>query len=61
MKFGVYTNANLPTLKECLKQQAVNAGRIFNDEKLGIDLLQVTDPESNVLEIISRSSKAGND
>ena len=57
MKFGVYTNANLPILKKCLEDQDVNAGRIFNDDKLGIDLLQVVDPESNVLEIISRSKK----
>ena len=55
MKFGVYTDANLLDLKRCLKDQGVRAGRIFNDKKLGIDLLQVTDPEQNVLEIISRS------
>ena len=34
----------------------MKAGRIFNDKKLGIDLLQAVDPELNVLEIISRSS-----
>ena len=56
-KYGVYTNANLPFLKQCLKDQGVSAGRIFNDKKLGIDLLQVVDPELNVLEIISRSSE----
>jgi hypothetical protein len=57
MKFGIYTDANLTDLKECLKKQGVNAGRIFNDKKLGIDLLQVIDPEKNVLEIISRIKK----
>ncbi len=57
MKFGIYTNANLLQLKQCLTNQGVKAGRIFEDKKLGIDLLQVTDPEQNTLEIISRSSK----
>ena len=33
------------------------AGRIFGDEKLGIDLLQIADPEKNTLEIISRVSQ----
>jgi hypothetical protein len=56
-KYGVYTNADLPILKKCLEDQGVKAGRIFNDKKLSIDLLQVVDPELNVLEIISRSSK----
>ena len=56
-KYGVYTNADLPILKQCLEEQGVKAGRIFNDEKLGIDLLQVVDPELNVIEIISRSSE----
>lgn len=55
MKFGVYTDANLLHLKQCLRDQGVKAGRIFNDDKLGIDLLEVIDPEGNVLEIISRS------
>ena len=55
MKFGVYTNANLPTLKRCLISRGIEAGRIFNDEKLHIDLLHVTDPEQNILEIISRT------
>ncbi|MBL4670669.1 MAG: hypothetical protein JKX81_00305 [Arenicella sp.] len=55
MKFGIYTNANLSTLKQCLNDQGVKAGRIFSDKKLGINLLQVIDPEENVLEIISRS------
>lgn len=54
MKFGFYTDANLIDLKTCLKDKNVNAGRIFKDDKLGIDLLQVIDPEGNVLEIISR-------
>jgi hypothetical protein len=56
-KYGVYTNADLPILKQCLEEQGVKAGRIFNDKKLGIDLLQVVDPELNVIEIISRSSE----
>ena len=56
MKFGIYTNANLPILKQCLINQGVQAGRIYNDTKLNIDLLQVIDPEQNVLEIISRTN-----
>lgn len=56
MKFGIYTNANLSDLKLCLNKQGINAGRIFNDNKLNIDLLQVVDPEQNILEIISRST-----
>lgn len=54
MKFGFYTDANLVDLKACLKRKNINAGRIFKDENLGVDLLQVIDPEGNVLEIISR-------
>lgn len=54
MKVGVFTDANLLDLQQCLKEQGVNAGRIFGDENLGIELLQVTDPEQNTLEIISR-------
>jgi hypothetical protein len=54
MKFGIYTNADLPTLKKCLLNKGVNAGRIFSDEKLGIDLLQIVDPEGNIIEVISR-------
>ncbi|WOH35941.1 hypothetical protein RI844_11165 [Thalassotalea fonticola] len=57
MKFGIYTNANLATLKQCLKNKGIKAGRIFKDEKLNIDLLQVIDPEQNILEIISRTNK----
>ncbi len=57
MKFGFYTNANLIALKACLKRKNINAGRIFRDDNLGVDLLQVTDPEGNVLEIISRLKK----
>jgi hypothetical protein len=56
-KYGVYTNADLPILKQCLEDQGVKAGRIFNDKKLSIDLLQVVDPELNVIEIISRTNK----
>jgi hypothetical protein len=47
MKFGIYTNANLTSLKKCLKENNVNAGRIFNDKNLGIDLLYVKDQEGN--------------
>ena len=54
LKFGVYTNANLKTLKKCLINKGIKAGRIFNDTNLGIDLLHITDPEENSLEIISR-------
>ena len=54
MKFGCYTNANLIDLKACLENKNINAGRIFRDDNLGIDLLQVIDPEGNTLEIISR-------
>lgn len=54
MKFGMYTNANLKDLQQCLKNKGVKAGRIFHDKKLGIDLLQVIDIEGNTLEIISR-------
>ena len=54
MKVGVYTNANLPKLKKCLKNRGLKAGRIFNDTTLNIDLLHVTDPEGNAIEIISR-------
>lgn len=56
MKFGIYTNANLTVLKQCLNNQGVKAGRIFKDKKLNIDLLQVIDPEQNILEIISRTN-----
>lgn len=57
MKVGIFTDANLLELQHCLKLQGTNAGRIFNDEKLGIDLLLVTDPDQNVLEIISRTGR----
>jgi hypothetical protein len=57
MKFGFYTDANLEDLQACLKDNNVNAGRIFKDDKLGVDLLQVIDPEGNTLEIISRQKK----
>lgn len=57
MKFGFYTNANLIELKSCLKDKNINAGRIFKDDNLGVDLLQVEDPEGNILEIISRQKK----
>jgi hypothetical protein len=35
----------------------VKAGRIFSDKTLGVELLQVVDPELNLLEIMSRSSE----
>ena len=54
MKFGLYTDADLPQLKECLIAQGVQATRIWKDKKLGIDLLQVIDPNQNVIEIIRR-------
>ena len=54
MKFGMYTNANLKKLRDCLKKKGVKATRIFKDKNLGIDLLQIIDPEGNMLEIISR-------
>lgn len=54
LKVGVFTDANLLDLQQCLTKRGVNAGRIFDDEKLGISLLQVTDPEENTVEIISR-------
>lgn len=57
MKFGFYTDANLIDLKACLIRKNINAGRIFRDDNLGVDLLQVIDPEGNVLEIISRLKK----
>ena len=53
-KFGVFTDANLLDLQQCLKKEGADAGRIFEDKKLRINLLQVTDPEQNILEIISR-------
>jgi hypothetical protein len=53
-KFGIYTNADLPKLKECLVSQGINTGRLWKDKLLGIDLLQVVDPNDNVLEIIQR-------
>ncbi|MCM8567758.1 hypothetical protein NE848_00075 [Gramella jeungdoensis] len=56
LKFGVYTNADLLVLKQCLLERGVNAGRIFRDDELGEDLLLVKDPEGNMMELISRSS-----
>ena len=54
-KVGFYTDANLVTLKACFKSKSINAGRIFKDVNLEVDLLQVIDPEGNILEIISRN------
>ena len=56
-KVGIFTNANLPALKSCLNKIGVEATRIWQDKNLGIDLLQVIDPDGNVLEIISRRIK----
>jgi len=53
-KIGIFSNADLPKLKHCLNTIGVNATRIWKDKNLGIDLLQVVDPDGNVLEIISR-------
>jgi hypothetical protein len=56
MKFGFYTDAELPKLKQCLLNKGINAGRIYHDENLKVDLLQVLDPEKNILEIIQRKA-----
>lgn len=53
-KVGIFTNADLPALKKCLNQSGVKAGRIWQDKNLAVDLLQVIDPDGNVLEIINR-------
>ncbi|MFT5677395.1 MAG: hypothetical protein ACI808_003347 [Paraglaciecola sp.] len=57
MKFGIYTDANLHELRQCLKDNNVEATRIWEDKNLGIDLLQVIDPNQNVIEIIQRRAK----
>jgi hypothetical protein len=54
MKFGLFTNADLPKLKQCLTQSGVNATRIWKDINLHVDMLQVTDPSGNVIEVITR-------
>jgi len=54
-KVGIFTNADLPVLKKCLVNTGVNATRIWHDKNLAIDLLQVIDPDGNVLELIARS------
>ena len=59
-KVGIFTNADLPTLKQCLIKVGVNASRIWHDKNLPINLLQVEDPDGNVLEIISRRSNSTN-
>lgn len=56
MKFGFYTDAKLPKLKQCLISKGVKAGRIYKDKNLQVDLLQVVDPENNILEIIQRQT-----
>ncbi len=53
-KFGIYTDTGLPHLKQCLKKHGVQATRIWKDKNLGIDLLEVIDPNQNILEIIQR-------
>jgi hypothetical protein len=53
MKVGIHQDANLQTLKSCLLGIGVAAGRIFKDENLDLDLLYVTDPDGNGLEIIA--------
>lgn len=53
-KVGIFTNADLPILKQCLINSGVKAGRIWHDKNLPISLLQVIDPDGNVLEIINR-------
>jgi hypothetical protein len=53
-KVGVFTDADLPKLQLCLQKSGISATRIWQDKNLPIDLLQVIDPEKNVLEIISR-------
>lgn len=58
LKFGVYTDANLLELKDCLLRNGINAGRIFKDKELKEDLLLVRDPEGNMMELISRSPLA---
>ena len=59
-KVGIFTNADLPTLKHCLIEAGVKASRIWQDKNLAVDLLQVMDPDGNVLEIITRKDKKGN-
>lgn len=54
MKVGIFTDADLSSLKACLVNHNVKATRIYDDQKLKIKLLQVIDPENNFLEIISR-------
>lgn len=56
LKVGVFTNADLEILKQCLVSRGVMASRIFDDEKLNVKLLHVTDPEDNSLEIITRKN-----
>lgn len=53
-KVGIYSDADLDSLKQCLQAQDIKAGRIYNDKNLGIRLLHISDPEGNSLEIISR-------
>lgn len=57
MKVGIYTNADLTSLKTCLQEKGVQAGRIFKDPLLKVDLLLVKDPEDNMIEVITRHSR----
>ena len=41
-------------LKQCLISKGVQASQIWQDKILAIDLLQVIDPNNNILEIIQR-------
>lgn len=54
MKYGVFINKDLETLKNCLLAKNIKAGRIFRDEELGVDLLLLKDPEGNIFELIQR-------
>lgn len=52
-KIGIFTNADLENLRECLKTVPIDAGRIYHDMELKIKLLHLIDPEGNQIEIIS--------
>jgi len=54
MKFGIFTDANLDKLKQCLVEKGIKATRIWKDKNLHLDMLQVTDPSNNVIEVITR-------
>jgi hypothetical protein len=52
MKFCVYTDADLQQLRQCLKRKQCRGHPHMGRLNLGIDLLQVIDPNQNVIEII---------